>query len=219
MSFLRHREIYQVSEASFGYNLLFERARPRGHALTHRLDESPVGYSCLDFGLTLTKVLANGKEKPMFASEYLQKHNDVVLKFLPTFKHIDNGTSANLTNFGIDVRRPSGILRVDPGPIGKPFPGNFLLEITATHRGVAPKPVDVTPLSIRVHVHESVERIWITAKELTVRRRTGSSAEDSIFVEEPTGGLESYPPFLMIKFGRDFRCLKRRAILQRVGSK
>ena len=45
MSFLRHREIYQVSEPSFADELLLERARPRGHALTHRLDESPVGYS------------------------------------------------------------------------------------------------------------------------------------------------------------------------------
>ena len=45
MSFLRHREIYQVSEPSFTDGLLLERARPPGHALTHRLDESPVGYS------------------------------------------------------------------------------------------------------------------------------------------------------------------------------
>src|ERR1700730_17567545 len=45
MSFLRHREIYQVSEPTFGVRPWLERARPRGHALTHRLDESPVGYS------------------------------------------------------------------------------------------------------------------------------------------------------------------------------
>lgn len=44
MSFLRHREIYQVSEASFRDREL-KRARPRGHAPAHRLDESPVGYS------------------------------------------------------------------------------------------------------------------------------------------------------------------------------
>ena len=45
MSFLRHREIYQVRELSFADELLLKRARPRGHALAHRLDESPVGYS------------------------------------------------------------------------------------------------------------------------------------------------------------------------------
>ena len=44
MSFLRHREIYQVSEPGFRDKEL-KRARPLGHALTHRLDESPVGYS------------------------------------------------------------------------------------------------------------------------------------------------------------------------------
>ena len=42
MSFLRHREIYQVSESTFAK---VERARPSGHAPTHRLDESPIGYS------------------------------------------------------------------------------------------------------------------------------------------------------------------------------
>jgi hypothetical protein len=44
MSFLRHQEIYQVSEHCFGAREL-KRARPLGHALAHRLDESPVGYS------------------------------------------------------------------------------------------------------------------------------------------------------------------------------
>src|SRR6185369_5989616 len=45
MSFLRHQEIYQVSIGSFGNDLFNERARPFDHALTHRLDESPIGYS------------------------------------------------------------------------------------------------------------------------------------------------------------------------------
>jgi hypothetical protein len=44
MSFLRHQEIYQVSEHRFGAREL-KRARPCGYALAHRLDESPVGYS------------------------------------------------------------------------------------------------------------------------------------------------------------------------------
>jgi hypothetical protein len=79
--------------------------------------------------------------------------------------------------------------------------------------------LDLINCSLWTCPHFPFECSWITAKELTVRRRTGSSAEDSIFVEEPTGGLESYPPFLMLKFSRDFRCLKRRARLQRVGSK
>ena len=38
MSFLRHRETHQN-------DLQCERARPFGHALAHRADESPVGYS------------------------------------------------------------------------------------------------------------------------------------------------------------------------------
>ena len=39
MSFLRHQEIYQSDERPS------ERARLRSHALAHRLDEFPVGYS------------------------------------------------------------------------------------------------------------------------------------------------------------------------------
>jgi len=39
MSFLRHQEIYQSDERQS------ERARPCSHALAHRLDEFPVGYS------------------------------------------------------------------------------------------------------------------------------------------------------------------------------
>jgi hypothetical protein len=45
MSFLRHQEIYQVLGLCLADHLLIERARPSGHALAHRLDESPVGYS------------------------------------------------------------------------------------------------------------------------------------------------------------------------------
>ena len=40
MSFLRHRETHQSEEGSSK-----KRARPVGHALAHRIDESPVGYS------------------------------------------------------------------------------------------------------------------------------------------------------------------------------
>ena len=43
MSFLRHREIYQVAEDRVR-QLWWARARPLGHARAPRLDESPVGY-------------------------------------------------------------------------------------------------------------------------------------------------------------------------------
>ena len=45
MSFLRHREPHQRDEQLGATDLLNERARPFGHALAHRADESPVGYS------------------------------------------------------------------------------------------------------------------------------------------------------------------------------
>jgi len=39
MSFLRHQETHQSDQR------FTKRARPLGHALAHRVDESPVGYS------------------------------------------------------------------------------------------------------------------------------------------------------------------------------
>jgi len=45
MSFLRYQEIYQVGDASPSDKQSIERAQPYDRALTHRLDESPVGYS------------------------------------------------------------------------------------------------------------------------------------------------------------------------------
>ena len=45
MSFLRHREPHQADAGLHAGDLLNERARPFGHALAHRADESPVGCS------------------------------------------------------------------------------------------------------------------------------------------------------------------------------
>ena len=46
LSFLRHREIYQSDEQKDERaRVRKERARPCSHALAHRLDEFPVGYS------------------------------------------------------------------------------------------------------------------------------------------------------------------------------
>lgn len=45
MSFLRHGEPHQADEQPQANHLLKERARPFGHALAHRADESPAGCS------------------------------------------------------------------------------------------------------------------------------------------------------------------------------
>ena len=45
MSFLRHGEPHQADERLQASEQLNERARPLGHALAHRGDESPVGCS------------------------------------------------------------------------------------------------------------------------------------------------------------------------------
>jgi hypothetical protein len=45
MSFLRHQETHQPAETWFRKDCEMRRARHRSHALAHRIDESPVGYS------------------------------------------------------------------------------------------------------------------------------------------------------------------------------
>ena len=45
MSFFRHQETHQPAALRFRADYDLWRARSRGHALAHRIDESPVGYS------------------------------------------------------------------------------------------------------------------------------------------------------------------------------
>jgi hypothetical protein len=133
----------------------------------------------LDFALMFTEILPAGPVE-ISAPAYFQKHRtnvDVVVECLPTFRHIDDHVSANLENFGIHVNRATGTVLVDPGPIAKPFPSNFLIQVNARHLNVTPAPAAVPPIFLRVHVHDGVDRIWLTPERLTVRRNTPGSAE------------------------------------------
>jgi hypothetical protein len=135
-----------------------------------------------DFGLFFIETFPDGHEVTKTPSVYfgdlkkLSKPIDVVMEFLPTFKHLDN--SVTLENFGIHVDRATGTVLLDAGPIARPFPSNFIIQINATHTPVGAGPF-IPPLFIRVHVHDGVDRIWITPKHLTVRRRTKQDAEFS----------------------------------------
>lgn len=158
-------------------SMRFDRATGRDIHLIRGDTKHNTSRSILDSSLVFVEVLADGKEQDVFASDYLKNHTDVRLFFRPTFRHLDNQVSKNLENFGIHVDRANGTVVVDPGPIPGFSPANFLIEIFAFQTVVTP--ASVPRLAIRVHVHDGVERIWLTPDTLTVRRRTAGSAEDT----------------------------------------
>ena len=60
-------------------------------------------------------------------------------------------------------------------PVAEPWPHNFIVEAVVKQNPGGP--ANVPPAALRVHVHERVEKIWLTPNRLTIRRRTASSAE------------------------------------------
>jgi len=131
-----------------------------------------------DAGLFFEDSSGNGVEPAI----YLAAHNDVHLEFRPTFKFVENAATGMRENFGIHVHREHGVVTVDNGPIPMPKPANFIVEIIVTHVGVTPALPPIPPLTVRVHVHDGVDRIWITPSHMTVRRRvTGLEPTDYRF--------------------------------------
>jgi hypothetical protein len=109
-------------------------------------------------------------------SNYLNNHNDVAVDFKPTFK-IQTTTTTEYGGFGITVDRKTGHVKVAGGTAPNPSPKNFLVEaiITKNTGGVDPK--TIAPAFTRVHVHQRVERVWLTPERLTIRARPGSPTD------------------------------------------
>jgi len=93
--------------------------------------------------------------------------SDVVVEFRPTFQHPPN--QPTFENFKIRIARGTGELQVLAGPVPEPKPHNFIIEATLTFNGAAPLPAERTA-RLRVHVHKSVERVWMTPSRLSVAR-------------------------------------------------
>jgi hypothetical protein len=99
-----------------------------------------------------------------FAAPYMAAHpGDATLAFKPLFKGVVNGDLYE--GFGIHVNTKTGTVRVDAGAPPAPTKNNFMLEVTATNTVDGATFTDV----IRIHVHTSVRRIWLTPGRLTVR--------------------------------------------------
>ena len=119
---------------------------------------------------TLLSVAWEGDRSGSFA-EYVAAHDppDAVVEFRPTFLYPAN--QPVFANFGIEITRGTGILRALAVPVGEPKPHNFIIEADVTFNAGSPKP---RPAYLRIHVHDRVERIWMTPSRLSVRRPTAT---------------------------------------------
>lgn len=92
---------------------------------------------------------------------------DVALKFTPLFKGaLGTGASANLySGSGITVNTDTGRIRADP-TLPSPRKSNFIIEVTAFNKST---PTVVFSVIIRVHIHQSITKIWVTPPILSLR--------------------------------------------------
>jgi len=106
-------------------------------------------------------------------AQYLNQNpppQDVAVEFRPMFQFNRNGDV--LENFNIHIQNTTGAITIDPTAPPDPWPHNFIIEATVTRNDLGPAPEVFKAAVLRVHVHQSVVRIWPTPEQLSVRRST-----------------------------------------------
>ena len=89
---------------------------------------------------------------------------DVTLTFTPLFKHSPQSDDFVGDQNGITVSKTTGAVTVEPA-IGINVKHNFIIEVEAKNDGDA----RVFHETIRVHVHGSIDQVWLTPDRLTLR--------------------------------------------------
>ena len=114
----------------------------------------------------------------VWLSDYIATHTDVLVEFRPTFRYSSKGTE--YFGFGIRVDQRTGVVSTDP-----PAPGtridNFIVEAVILKNDGGKTPDRFPVRTVRVHLHNSVLKFWLTPRLLTVRRRTATGAEQTQF--------------------------------------
>ena len=109
--------------------------------------------------------------------DYETDNDDVVVAFSPVFKAQLDDTGKKLHGFGIFVDTKTGQVEAKAAPAGA-APSNFILEVSVEENGdgiAAP----LIPYGIlRVHVHRSIEKVWLTPEKLSVRRSRVAGNEE-----------------------------------------
>src|ERR1051325_9393486 len=92
----------------------------------------------------------------------------MAVKFRAAFNGAVVATTPNFTGFGVTVNQDTGAVSVLNPLNPVPFLRNFLIHAEVTDSSVAPAKTFVA--KIRVHVHTTVTRVWLTPRPLTIHR-------------------------------------------------
>ncbi len=113
--------------------------------------------------VAFTYQLADNTYERVSAATYMGDHQgEVTLSFKPLFKGEQHGKL--FEGLGIHVDTTTGQVKVDNN-LPSPAKNNFIIEVTAKNEPDGPTFTD----TLRVHIHKSVVRTWITPEHLTVR--------------------------------------------------
>ncbi|MEO8588225.1 MAG: hypothetical protein ABI432_02565 [Flavobacteriales bacterium] len=97
-------------------------------------------------------------------NRYLQHHSDIRVRYEPLFRGTQDGSL--FRGHGVVVNTRTGNIAVQHG-LPEPRLRNFIVRMTVTND---PGGQSFT-LICRVHIHERIERIWMTPPELHIHRR------------------------------------------------
>jgi hypothetical protein len=95
---------------------------------------------------------------------YSVGNHDVAVEFRPVFNAVESPTE--FQGFGITVNKDTGEISTTAGPVANQ-PHNFIVEAVVVRNTGGD---DVDNAVIRIHLHDSITRIFLTPETLTVRR-------------------------------------------------
>jgi hypothetical protein len=106
------------------------------------------------------------------ALTYQNSNADVTLTFTPQFKRKsgESGNTYTYVNGGISVDMTTGVVTT-ANPVPSPMKRNFLIVASAVSGA------STYTKEIRVHIHNSVSKVWLTPSVLTVRPFAAAAPE------------------------------------------
>lgn len=104
---------------------------------------------------------------------------DVTVDFRPTFQFEDQGDVLVNDDFGISIRKTTGVITIAQDVPLDPWPHNFIVEAVVTRNDAGVPPQSLKVQALRIHVHRSVARIWATPKRLSLRRTSLTGANEA----------------------------------------
>jgi hypothetical protein len=142
----------------------------------HALRGQPLQLHQLIFATWSTPT---GTDSGTFHKYLHQPHQpkDVEIEFSPTFRVEPFGTK--LIGAHVEIDNAAGTLTgLAPPQLGAPA-HNFILEAKVVRNGPPGSSAPNFPtMRVRVHLHQSVEQIWLTPNRLTIRRPSGPMPRD-----------------------------------------